>query len=98
MGWYLGFQLLCIPQLGATGDPGHSTKIMREGNDGRMVQFVMVLYIVSVNSQFQTNKCLVPQDVMAPEVARGVPLPVYITSKSILQSSTELALIGYIYI
>ena len=40
---------------------------------------------------------------MAPEIARGVPLPVYInvyvlTSKSVLQSSTELACVGYIYI
>ena len=39
---------------------------------------------------------------MAPEIARGVPLQVYInvlvlTSKSILQSSTELAHVGYIY-
>ena len=49
--------------------------------------------------------CLVPRDVTAPEIARGVPLPVYInvyvcilTSKSILQSSTELAHVGYIYI
>ena len=39
---------------------------------------------------------------MVLEINRGVPLPVYInvlvlTSKSILQSSTELAHIGYIY-
>ena len=46
-----------------------------------------------------------PQDVTAPEIARGVPLQVYInvyvcilTSKSVLQSSTELAHIGYIYV
>ena len=43
--------------------------------------------------------------VTAPEIARGVPLSVYIniyvcilTSKSVLQSSTELARVGYIYI
>ena len=45
-----------------------------------------------------------PRDVTAPEITRGVPLQVYInvyvcilTSKSILQSSTELAHVGYIY-
>ena len=44
-----------------------------------------------------------PQDVTAPEITRVVPLPVYInvyvcilTSESILQSSTELAHVGYI--
>ena len=43
--------------------------------------------------------------VMALEIARGIPLQVYIniyvcilTSKSVLQSSTELAHVGYIYI
>ena len=43
--------------------------------------------------------------VMAPEIARGIPLQVYIniyvcilTSKSVLKSSTELAHVGYIYI
>ena len=40
-----------------------------------------------------------PRDVTAPEIARGVPLPVYeLTLMSILQSSTELVRIGYIYI
>ena len=43
--------------------------------------------------------------VTAPETARGVPLQVYIniyvcflTSKSLLQTSSELAHVGYIYI
>ena len=41
--------------------------------------------------------------VTAPEIASGVPLQVCInvyvlTSKSVLQSSTELARVGYIYI
>ena len=33
-GGRLSFQLLFIPQLGATRDPGHSTKIMRGVRDG----------------------------------------------------------------
>ena len=40
-----------------------------------------------------------PQDVMAPEI--NVYINVYVcilTSKSVLQSSTELAHVGYIYI
>ena len=43
--------------------------------------------------------------VTAPEITRGVPLQVYIngyvcilTSKSVLQSSTELAHVGYLYV
>ena len=83
---------------GAASDPGHGTKIRRGGK---------VLYF---QLWFQpTCSChqlfsLVPQDVTAPEIARGVPLPVYInvhvyilTSESILQSSTELAHIVCIY-
>ena len=38
---WLGFQLLFIPQLGATRDPGHGTKIMRGVKDGMDLIFIL---------------------------------------------------------
>ena len=48
--------------------PGHGTKIAR-GWDGTKV--------ISVSLYLSKTRNLVPRDVTAPEVARGVPLPVY---------------------